>query len=97
MYTYINSESGLWTTGHYLPDGKWCPESDHNSPHDAHMRATHLNGEARTYVYITSETGPDGWLWTVGYYVSGHFCPMIDHRTEEEAAQETARLNRLIK
>lgn len=94
MYTYINSEPGLWTTGFRKPDGKWYPESDHSSPHDAHMRAIYLNGKAGTYVYITSETGPDGWLWTVGYYASGLlFHPVSDHRTQEEAAQETANLN----
>jgi hypothetical protein len=88
MYTYINSEPGLWTVG-FQRNGKWNPESDHTSPHDAHMRAVWLNGETSTYVYITSEPS----LWTVGYFYNGRFCPMSDHRNQIQAAKETSRLN----
>lgn len=44
MYVYIRSEPGLWTVGFYLPDGKWEPESDHDSPEKAAARVRHLNG-----------------------------------------------------
>lgn len=44
MYIYINSEKGLWTVGHYAPDGKFVPESDHDNTHDASKRVAFLNG-----------------------------------------------------
>jgi hypothetical protein len=31
MYVYIQSEPGLYTVGFYRPNGKWEPESDHDS------------------------------------------------------------------
>jgi len=42
-YSYIRSEPHLWTTGFYRPDGKWEPESDHDSPDAAAHRAAWLN------------------------------------------------------
>lgn len=44
MYAYINSEPGLWTVGFYDPQGKWHPESDHNSREEAAKRVAWLNG-----------------------------------------------------
>ena len=44
MYVYIQSESHLWTVGFYSPDGKWNPESDHDSPESAAKRVAWLNG-----------------------------------------------------
>ena len=43
-YTYLRSEPGLWTVGDYAPDGKWQPESDHDSREDAAQRVAWLNG-----------------------------------------------------
>ena len=43
-YIYLRSEPGLWTVGDYAPDGKWCPESDHDSREDAAARVAWLNG-----------------------------------------------------
>ena len=96
MYTTIESEPGLWTVGFNKPDGKWYPESDHTSNVKAEERQDWLNGDGiGFYVYITSEKGPDGYLWTVGSYDDdGEFYPESDHEVEEEAAMETARLNR---
>ncbi len=37
-YVYIRSEPGLWTVGFYQPDGKWQPESDHDSADEAARR-----------------------------------------------------------
>ena len=34
----------LWTVGFYAPDGKWNPESDHESPELAARRVIELNG-----------------------------------------------------
>ena len=44
MYVYVKSEPGLWTVGHYTPDGKWVAESDHDSEQDAADRVNTLNG-----------------------------------------------------
>jgi hypothetical protein len=44
MYVYIQSEPGLYTVGFYRPDGKWEPESDHESAEEAARRVRYLNG-----------------------------------------------------
>lgn len=44
MYVYRQSEPGLWTVGFYKPDGKFEPESDHDSPERAAERVHWLNG-----------------------------------------------------
>lgn len=44
MYVYIQSEQGLWTVGHYNPQGKWIPESDWATPEQAAERVHYLNG-----------------------------------------------------
>jgi len=47
MYVYIRSqfpEEKLWTVGFYKPDGKWEPESDHESAEEAAKRVAYLNG-----------------------------------------------------
>lgn len=46
MYVYICSEPRLWTVGFYDPDGKWQPESDHDSAEKAADRVAYLNGGA---------------------------------------------------
>jgi hypothetical protein len=46
-YVYIRSEPGLWTVGFYAPDGKWFPESDHDSSDDAAKRVAWLNGDGQ--------------------------------------------------
>ena len=43
-WVYIKSEPGLWTVGFYKPDGKWEPESDHESQDFAARRIHYLNG-----------------------------------------------------
>lgn len=49
VWTYIRSEPGLWTVGHYDGKGKWHPESDHTSSHDAAQRVHWLNGQEGEY------------------------------------------------
>lgn len=44
MYVYKRSEPQLWTVGFYSPDGKWNPESDHNTTEQAAKRVAYLNG-----------------------------------------------------
>lgn len=49
MYVYRQTEThefgGLWTVGHYHPaDGRFEPESDHDSPEKAAARVHYLNG-----------------------------------------------------
>lgn len=44
MFVYIKSDDELWTVGHYKPDGKWVPESDHGVEEDAAKRTAWLNG-----------------------------------------------------
>lgn len=44
MYVYIQSEPGLYTVGFYDPNGKWNPESDHESTESAANRVAFLNG-----------------------------------------------------
>jgi len=47
-WVYIQSEhtsaGSLWTVGFYSPDGKWHPESDHESQENASERVHYLNG-----------------------------------------------------
>jgi hypothetical protein len=43
-YTYLRSEPGLWTVGHYDSAGAWQPESDHGDPAEAAERVHWLNG-----------------------------------------------------
>jgi hypothetical protein len=43
-YVYIQSEPQLWTVGFYRPDGRWLPESDHDSKDEAAQRVIALNG-----------------------------------------------------
>lgn len=43
MYVYQQSESNLWTVGHYAGE-EWIPESDHDSESDARNRVVTLNG-----------------------------------------------------
>ena len=44
MWVYIESEHNLWTVGFYSPDGKWHPDSDHDSREKAAERVHYLNG-----------------------------------------------------
>lgn len=52
MYVYIKSEKAckdndwhdLFTVGFYDPDGKWQPESDHETSEAAVKRVVYLNG-----------------------------------------------------
>lgn len=44
MFVYINTEEHLWTVGHYDPNGKFIPESDHCSQEGAASRVHYLNG-----------------------------------------------------
>ena len=49
MYVYIHSstnEYGQWlyTVGFYDPNGKWNPDSDHETPEKAAERVHYLNG-----------------------------------------------------
>ena len=74
-YTYIESEPHrLWTVGFHKPDGKWEPESDHDSRSDAARRVNELNGSEFRYVYLRSES----MLWTVGEYGGAIFYPESD-------------------
>lgn len=43
-WVYLRTEPCLWTVGHYGPDGKFVPESDHDSPEEAAKRVHYLNG-----------------------------------------------------
>ena len=43
-WIYIESQRGLWTVGFYGPDGKFVPESDHETTTDAATRVHYLNG-----------------------------------------------------
>lgn len=49
-WVYINPEPGLWVVGFYTPDGRWIPESDHDSAEEARDRVHYLNG-GREVVY----------------------------------------------
>lgn len=44
MYVSVESEPGLWTVGHYAPNGDWYPRSDHESPEEAAEWVGRLNG-----------------------------------------------------
>ena len=43
MYVYRQFEPGLWTVGHYAPDGTWYPEDDYGNRDDAAKRVHYLN------------------------------------------------------
>jgi len=47
MYVYIQSESQLWTTGFYDPNGKWHGDKDFDHPDKAADRVAYLNGSGR--------------------------------------------------
>lgn len=47
LWLYRSSEPGLWTVGHYDANGRWQPESDHNSAERAARRVHWLNGGAQ--------------------------------------------------
>ncbi len=44
QWVYTQFEPSLWTVGFYDPDGKWEPESDHESTEKAAERVHYLNG-----------------------------------------------------
>jgi hypothetical protein len=44
MWVYLKSDEALWTVGFYQPDGKFKPESDHDTPQAAADRVHYLNG-----------------------------------------------------
>jgi len=50
-YVYVKSEPRLWTVGFYRPDGKWEPESDHESAQAAAQLVHWLNGGSRAEAY----------------------------------------------
>jgi hypothetical protein len=54
MYVYIQSEPALWTVGFYGPDGKFEPESDHDSTKEAAGRVAYLNGGQGGGAYATT-------------------------------------------
>jgi hypothetical protein len=89
-YTILHTEPSLWTVGFHRPDGRWEPESDHDSERAAKVRAHDLNGVESEYVYIRSEPG----LWTVGSYDGDHWTPESDHGREADAATRVMELNR---
>lgn len=43
-WVYVRSESHLFTVGFYDPDGKWHPDSDHETSEEAAKRVHYLNG-----------------------------------------------------
>ncbi len=43
-WVYIKSEPNLFTVGFYDPQGKWQPESDHDTSESAAERVHYLNG-----------------------------------------------------
>ena len=67
MYVYIKSEPQLWTVGFNAPNGKWMPESDHESTESAAKRVSYLNGnvdELLTYEQWESEVkGKGGFVY----------------------------------
>ena len=60
MYVYITTpnagknDNDLHTVGHYAPDGKWIPESDHNTDEQAAERVNYLNGGQEKVAVIAS-------------------------------------------
>jgi len=44
VWLYVRTESDLYTVGFYDPEGKWHPESDHNTSDHAAQRVHWLNG-----------------------------------------------------
>lgn len=53
-YVYLKSEPGLWTVGHYDPNGKWQSESDHSSTDAAAARVSYLNGGSFDSVLVAA-------------------------------------------
>jgi hypothetical protein len=45
MYVYVQTEPGLFTAGYY-EDGKFHPESDHDTKEEAAQRVSFLNGNS---------------------------------------------------
>jgi hypothetical protein len=58
-FVYKRTDGGnLFTVGHYDPDGRWEPESDHVSAVDAAARVHFLNGgENEEYITLKAFNG----------------------------------------
>jgi hypothetical protein len=54
MYIYLESETtpGLFTVGFYSPDGKFHPDSDHDSRDKAGNRVAFLNGSPKPLPHL---------------------------------------------
>jgi hypothetical protein len=48
-YVYIKTESQLWTTGHYGPDGTFHTDEDFDDSEDAADRVAWLNGSPESF------------------------------------------------
>lgn len=55
MYSYLKSESMLYTVGHYDPNGQWIPESDWDNPNDAAKRVHYLNGGGEELAVVATD------------------------------------------
>ncbi|MCL1915647.1 MAG: hypothetical protein FWG17_02920 [Desulfovibrionaceae bacterium] len=61
MFVYRTIPDGpytLFTVGHYSPDGKWNPESDHSTMDEAADRVHYLNGGSKPRRYIPPPPPP---------------------------------------
>lgn len=65
MYVYESFEEGLYTVGHYDPNGNFKPESDHENKDDAARRVAWLNGNRDAeliYKRCTTPPKPRGFI-----------------------------------
>jgi len=55
FWVYIQTRPDLWTVGFYDPQGKWHPESDHDTPMKAARWVHYLNGNSTIRARISAE------------------------------------------
>jgi len=65
-YVYKRTEFSpycLYTVGYYDPDGKWQPESDHDTSEAAAKRTAWLNGSRIEKIDKYPDTEADGFVF----------------------------------
>lgn len=67
---YKQTESKLWTSGHYAPSGEFFPNRDHGTDDEAASFVHYLNGgnvePDLPAIFVSRELGSDLWTVTTG-------------------------------
>lgn len=100
-WVYLRSEPTLWTVGFYRTDGRWEPDSDHDSADEAAQRVRWLNGAADEHhdrmvrALLLCGDVHDGEDGSVGLVDPQALTHLLDGMDETERAQLSAMASRL--